>query len=333
MTGKNARTVTQVVKDMERLSMQSYDVIGGNVAKIAALFPQCVTETAEKIIDSNGATRYESRLAIDFDKLREELSNEVLDEGEERYQFTWPDKRAASRLANESTTQTLRPCREESVDFDTTENLYIQGDNLDVLKVLRETYLGKVKMIYIDPPYNTGNDFVYNDDFAQGVDEYEQSSSARDENGNLITDPMQRNTESNGRFHTDWLNMIYPRIKVARDMLTKDGVIFISLDDNEVANMMKICNEIFGEQNFVGNIIWQSRTSISNEDEISTNHNHTLVYSKDRQSLTFGGDDIDENEYINPDNDPRGPWKLVPIDANHVGGDTNYPIRNPKKWS
>lgn len=330
MTGKNARTVTQVVKDMERLSMQSYDVIGGNVAKIAALFPQCVTETAEKIIDSNGATRYESRLAIDFDKLREELSNEVLDEGEERYQFTWPDKRAASRLANESTTQALRPCREESVDFDTTENLYIQGDNLDVLKVLRETYLGKVKMIYIDPPYNTGNDFVYNDDFAQGVDEYEQSSSARDENGNLITDPMQRNTESNGRFHTDWLNMIYPRIKVARDMLTKDGVIFISLDDNEVANMMKICNEIFGEQNFVGNIIWQSRTSISNDDEISTNHNHTLVYSKDRQSLTFGGDDIDENEYINPDNDPRGPWKLVPIDANHVGGDTNYPIRNPK---
>lgn len=193
------------------------------------------------------------------------------------------------------------------MDFDTTENLYIQGDNLDVLKVLRETYLDKVKMIYIDPPYNTGNDFVYNDDFAQGVDEYEQSSSARDENGNLITDPMQRNTESNGRFHTDWLNMIYPRIKVARDMLTKDGVIFISLDDNEVANMMKICNEIFGEQNFVGNIIWQSRTSISNDDEISTNHNHTLVYSKDRQSLTFGGDDIYENEYINPDNNPRGP--------------------------
>ena len=302
--------------------MMSRDVVGGNVQKIAALFPQCVTERLDK--DSK------PELAIDFDKLRAELSNEVLNEGEERYQFTWPDKRAASRLANTPTTQTLRPCREESVDFDTTQNLYIEGDNLDVLKVLRETYLGKVKMIYIDPPYNTGNDFVYNDDFAQGKGDFEAQSGLFDDEGNQTIDPMQRNTESNGRFHTDWLNMIYPRLKVARDFLAEDGAIFISLDDKEVANMIKICNEIFGEQNFVGNIIWQSRTSISNDDEISTNHNHTLIYSKNRESLTFGGDDIDASEYINPDKDPRGPWKLVPIDANHVGGDTNFPITNPK---
>lgn len=307
---------------MDKLKMMSRDVVGGNVQKIAALFPQCVTERLDK--DSK------PELAIDFDKLRAELSNEVLDEGEERYQFTWPDKRAASRLANTPTTQTLRPCREESVDFDTTQNLYIEGDNLDVLKVLRETYLGKVKMIYIDPPYNTGNDFVYNDDFAQGKGDFEAQSGLFDDEGNQTIDPMQRNTESNGRFHTDWLNMIYPRLKVARDFLAEDGAIFISLDDKEVANMIKICNEIFGEQNFVGNIIWQSRTSISNDDEISTNHNHTLIYSKNRESLTFGGDDIDASEYINPDKDPRGPWKLVPIDANHVGGDTNFPITNPK---
>lgn len=302
--------------------MKSGDMADSNVAKIAALFPQCVTEYK----DSKGKiTR-----GIDFDKLRDELSKDVIGDRVERYQFTWPDKRAASRLANEPTTMTLRPCREKSVDFDTTQNLYIEGDNLDVLKVLRETYLGKVKMIYIDPPYNTGNDFVYNDKFAQGKEEFEQTSGLLDENGNQTVDPMQRNTESNGRFHTDWLNMIYPRLKVARDFLADDGVIFISLDDKEVANMMKICSEIFGEQNFVGNIVWQSRTSISNDDEISTNHNHTLVYSKNRESLTFGGDDIDASEYVNPDNDPRGPWKLVPIDANHVGGDTNYPITNPK---
>ena len=307
---------------MDKLKMRSHDVIGSNTQKIAQLFPNCVTERLGK----DG----KPELAIDFEKLQTELSNEIIAEGEERYQFTWPDKRAAVRLANTPTTMTLRPCREESVDFDNTQNLYIEGDNLDVLKVLRETYLGKVKMIYIDPPYNTGNDFVYNDDFTQGKDDFEQSSGLFDEEGNQTIDPMQRNTESNGRFHTDWLNMIYPRLKVARDLLTDDGVIFISLDDKEVANLVKICTDIFGEQNFVGNIIWQSRTSISNDDEISTNHNHTLVYSKNRERLTFGGDDIDASEYANPDNDPRGPWKLVPIDANHVGGDTNYPIRNPK---
>lgn len=245
---------------------------------------------------------------------------------EERYQFTWPDKRKAILAANAPISATLRPCPEESVNFDTTQNLYIEGDNLDVQKCLKETYLHKVKMIYIDPPYNTGNDFVYEDDFAESASEYLANSGQFDEQGNrLVT-----NTESNGRFHTDWLNMIYPRLKVARDLLTEDGVIFISIDDNEVENLKKVCNEIFGEQNFVGNIIWQSRTSISNDDEISTNHNHTIIFSKNREKLSFGGDDIDESDYSNPDNDPRGPWKLVPIDANHVGGDTNYPIRNPK---
>lgn len=307
---------------MDKLKMQSHDVTGSNINKIARLFPNCVTERLGK----NGKLE----LAIDFEKLEAELSNDILAEGEERYQFTWPDKRAANRLANTPTTMTLRPCREDSVDFDNTQNLYIEGDNLDVLKVLRETYLGKVKMIYIDPPYNTGNDFVYNDEFAQSKSEFEQNSGLFDEEGNQTIDPMLRNTESNGRFHTDWLNMIYPRLKVARDLLTDAGVIFISLDDKEVANLVKICTEIFGERNFVGNIIWQSRTSISNDDEISTNHNHTLVYSKNREQLTFGGDDIDASEYVNLDNDPRGPWKLVPIDANHIGGDTNYPIRNPK---
>ena len=227
--------------------MQSHDVTGSNINKIARLFPNCVTERLGK----NG----KPELAIDFEKLEAELSNDILAEGEERYQFTWPDKRAANRLANTPTTMTLRPCREDSVDFDNTQNLYIEGDNLDVLKVLRETYLGKVKMIYIDPPYNTGNDFVYNDEFAQGKSEFEQNSGLFDEEGNQTIDPMQRNTESNGRFHTDWLNMIYPRLKVARDLLTYDGVIFISIGEEEIHNLKKICDEVFGSSNFRNSFI------------------------------------------------------------------------------
>ena len=262
---------------MDKLKMQSRDVVGGNVQKIAALFPQCVTERLNK----DG----KPELAIDFDKLRAELSNEVLDEGEERYQFTWPDKRAASRLANTPTTQTLRPCREESVDFDTTQNLYIEGDNLDVLKVLRETYLGKVKMIYIDPPYNTGNDFVYNDAFAQGKGDFEAQSGLFDDEGNQTVDPMQRNTESNGRFHTDWLNMIYPRLKVARDLLSDDGVIFISIDDNEVDNLRKVCDEIFGVQNRLdrGALVWINRGSSKGFRKVVKNHEYILAYGKNQE--------------------------------------------------
>ena len=226
---------------MDRLKMHSFDVIGSNIKKIQQLFPNCVTERLGK----DG----KPELAIDFEKLQAELSNEIIGKGEERYQFTWPDKRAANRLANTPTTMTLRPLREESVNFDHTQNLYIEGDNLNVLKVLRETYLGKVKMIYIDPPYNTGNDFVYNDDFAQSRDEFEESNGLFDEEGNQTIDPMQRKTESNGRFHTDWLNMIYPRLKVAKDLLTEDGVIFISIGQVEIMNLIKECDEIFGSTN------------------------------------------------------------------------------------
>ena len=290
---------------MEKLKMQSLDVVGSNIKKIQQLFPNCVTERLGK----DG----KPELAIDFEKLQAELSNEIIGEGEERYQFTWPDKRAANRLANTPTTMTLRPCREESVDFDHTQNLYIEGDNLDVLKVLRETYLGKVKMIYIDPPYNTGNDFVYNDDFAQSRSEFEETSGLFDEEGNQTIDPMQRNTESNGRFHTDWLNMIYPRLKVARDLLSEDGVIFISIDDNEVENLKKNCSEIFGESNFVANVIWK-HTQQSKNDELyfSRQYNHTLCYSKDKLRLKrfyFDRTDEDNKNYKNPDNDPKGLWR------------------------
>lgn len=261
--------------------MQSCDVVEGNVAKIAAMFPQCVTERKNK----EGKVEQ----AVDFEKLKAELSSDVIEVGEERYQFTWPDKRAAARLANTPTTMTLRPCREQSVGRDGTpggfdsENLYIEGDNLDVLKVLRETYLGKVKMIYIDPPYNTGNDFVYNDDFVQDYADYRRDAinSARDEDGNLTRDPMVRNTEANGRFHTDWLNMIYPRLKVARDFLAEDGVIFISMNDCEQTNLKNVCDEIYGSQNFIAQLIWQQRKGGGNDSRfIATDHEYVLIYAK-----------------------------------------------------
>ncbi len=232
------------------MKMQSLDVVGSNIEKIKSLFPACITE---RMVDGKVVP------AIDFEKLQAELCNEIVGECEERYQFTWPDKRKAIREANTPTTMTLRPCREESVDFDNTQNLYIEGDNLEVLKVLRETYLGKVKMIYIDPPYNTGNDFVYNDDFAQGKGEFEEASGLFDEDGNQTIDPMQRNTESNGRFHTDWLNMIYPRLKLARDLLSEDGVIFISIDENEITNLRKVSDEVFGSQNFIDVLHWKKK--------------------------------------------------------------------------
>ena len=305
--------------------MQSRDVVGGNVAKIAALFPQCVTERLNK--------EGKPELAIDFYKLRAELSKDVLDEGEERYQFTWPDKRAASRLANEPVNLTLRPCREESVDFDTTENLYIEGDNLDVLKVLRETYLGRVKMIYIDPPYNTGNDFVYNDDFAQGKNDFEQGSGLFDADGNQTIDPMQRNTEANGRFHTDWLNMIYPRLKVARDVLSDDGVIFISIDDNEQDNLRKVCDEIFGGRNFVAQLIWERAYSPKNDAKfVSNSHDYIIMYAKNIDSFKIGRLERTEEanaRYSNPDNDPRGPWKPSDMSVKTYNKESDYPITTP----
>lgn len=324
---------------MDKLRMKSLDVAESNVAKIGALFPQCVTERKGK----DGKPEF----AIDFDKLRDELSKDLLDGAEERYQFTWPDKRAASRLANEATDKTLRPDLNASEDFWNTKNLYIEGDNLDVLKVLRENYLGAIKMIYIDPPYNTGNDFVYNDDFAQSREDFEASSGAFDEEGNQLIDPMQRNTESNGRFHTDWLNMIYPRIKVARDLLTDDGVIFISIDENECENLRKICDEVFGERNIVAQIPWQSRASIQNDTDFSINHEYIVVYAKIRrqenrrlkesnQSVWHQRDSfvcrplpLDKDKFDNPDNDPRGLWKADPFDAPNIRPNLTYPITNP----
>ena len=290
--------------------MQSLDVIGSNIQKIAQLFPNCVTERLGK----DG----KPELAIDFEKLQAELSNEIITDGEERYQFTWPDKRTAVRLANTPTTMTLRPCREESVDFDNTQNLYIEGDNLDVLKVLRETYLGKVKMIYIDPPYNTGNDFVYNDDFAQGKNEFEETSGIFDEEGNqIIDDPMVRNTESNGRFHTDWLNMIYPRLKVAKDLLANDGAIFISIGDDEEANLIKICDEIFGEHNFIASICHKHRASVSNDRIISENHNHLVFYARDISVMFANQKLIGEDPKLEgfKYSDERGDYKLTPVDG------------------
>ena len=257
---------------MKKLNMQSLDVIASNVEKIAHLFPNCVTERLDK--DDK------PELAIDFEKLQAELSNDIIGEGEERYQFTWPDKRAAVRLANTPTTMTLRPCRKESVDFDNTQNLYIEGDNLDVLKVLRETYLGKVKMIYIDPPYNTGHDFVYNDDFAESYEEFAKSCKAYDEDGNLQFNPKE-NGESNGRFHTDWLNMIYPRLKVARDLLMDDGVILISIDDCEQEHIKAICDEIYGSRNRISTFVWNCSTAGGiRPKHVSKTHEYIFVYAK-----------------------------------------------------
>ena len=309
---------------MDKLKMMSRDVVGGNVQKIAALFPQCVTERLDK--DSK------PELAIDFDKLRAELSNEVLDEGEERYQFTWPDKRAASRLANERTTMTLRPDQASSVDFDATQNLYIEGDNLDVLKVLRETYLGKVKMIYIDPPYNTGNEFVYNDDFAGSYVGFLESCKMYDENGNLQFDP-KANNESNGRFHTDWLNMMYPRLKVARDLLSTDGVIFISIDDNEVENLRKICDEIFGSQNFVAQLIWERAFAPKNDAKyVSNSHDYVVIYAKKIDTFSIGRlprTAEADARYSNPDNDPRGVWQSDNLTVKSYTASCDYPITTP----
>lgn len=290
---------------MEHLNMQSMDKVAANVAKIRELFPNCVTER----INSEGNLEH----AIDFDMLKQELSDHVVDGLQERYQFTWPDKRKAILAANAPINKTLRPCREESVDFDNTENLYIEGDNLEVLKLLQETYLGKVKMIYIDPPYNTGNDFVYEDDFKQNSEEYIVNSGQLDDEGNRLV----VNTESNGRFHTDWLNMIYPRLKLAKDLLSDDGVIFISIGDDEESNLIKCCNEIFGESNFIASICHKHRASVSNDRIISENHNHLLFYCKNIVSVFRNHKLIGEDPVLEGFNleDEKGKYKLTPVDG------------------
>lgn len=254
---------------MDKLKMQTENKADDNFKKLAAMFPNAVTET----INENG----EVVRAIDKDVLMQEISCTVVDGNEERYQFTWPDKKKSVLLANAPINKTLRPCREESVDFDTTENLYIEGDNLEVLKLLQETYLGKIKMIYIDPPYNTGNDFVYEDDFAQSTDEYLANSGQFDEDGNR----MVQNTESNGRFHTDWLNMIYPRLRIAKNLLAGNGVIFISIDDNEIENMKKLCDEVYGATSFVAQLVWEKKKKGSFLSKSITNvKEYILVYCK-----------------------------------------------------
>lgn len=300
---------------MDTLKMHSLDGVQRNIELIGKLFPNAITE-----VKRDGKVEH----AIDFDVLRQELSDSIVEGREERYQFTWPDKKKAMLAANAPITATLRPVVADSVGKDGTpggfdsENLYIEGDNLEVLKLLQETYLGKVKMIYIDPPYNTGNDFVYEDNFAQSAADYMDNSGQYDEEGNrLVT-----NTESNGRFHTDWLNMIYPRLKIAKDLLADDGVVFISIDDSEQGNLKKICDDIFGECNFVNTVIWEKRYSPQNAVQwFSENHDFILVYAKNKMiwhpQLLERTDEMNAR-YTNRDNDPRGPWKAV--DSTAQGG-------------
>lgn len=306
---------------MDKLRMQSSNGVEDNITKIAQLFPDCVTETVD---ERSGQPKH----LIDFEKLKQNLSDSVMSERAERYQFTWPDKSKAILLANSPINATLRPCREDSVDFNNTQNLYIEGDNLDVLKCLKETYLHKVKMIYIDPPYNTGNDFVYEDDFAQSSEEYLANSGQFDEQGNR----MFTNAESNGRFHTDWLNMIYPRLKVARDLLTDDGVIFISIDDNEEKNLRNICDEIFGAENRIETIVWKNKYGAGayTVGFISV-HEYVLCYSKKKISnITSELDEEGQAVYSKKDEKYaiRGGYMTQPLMTNSLGNRPNlmYPI-------
>ncbi|MBQ9813460.1 MAG: site-specific DNA-methyltransferase [Thermoguttaceae bacterium] len=301
--------------NVEKMRMESVDLISKNVEKIAELFPECVTEAADK----DGALR---RL-VDFDKLRQLLSGDVAEEPE-RYDFTWVGKRAALAEAHTPVRKTLRPCPEESRDWDTTQNLYIEGDNLDVLKLLQESYLGKVKMIYIDPPYNTGNDFIYRDDFSLDNNEYNDELGVYDDNNNRLF----RNTDSNGRFHSDWCSMIYSRLILAQNLLSDDGVIFISIDDNEDRNLWKICDDVFQERNFVAQCVRKRRNSQANlSRNISPIHEYVLIYCKKQgDKLNKVAANIDELDYKNPDNDPRGPYKTMP--CTNKGGSI-YTVTTP----
>ena len=314
---------------MEKANMHSLDMVNENIKKIGNLFPECVTET----VDENGNVK----AAIDFEKLQENLSHATIGEGEERYQFTWPGKREAIHNANAPTNMTLRPCKEESVDFDNTKNLYIEGDNLEVLKLLQENYLGKVKMIYIDPPYNTGNDFVYNDGFKEDTESFQSKSGMYDEDGNMLLQKFEKNTESNGRFHTDWLNMMYPRLKIARNLLSDDGVIFISIDDNEQENLKKICDEIFGERNYASNLVWQKKTGASDAKGIATITENILVYAKNsnlyEKTFTKNSESYDLNRYRFKDEfeDYRGPYYIDNLDRGGLqySDSLNYGIECP----
>lgn len=307
---------------MEKMRMESMDMVTQNVEKIGELFPNCVTE----IVDGNGTLKK----AVNFELLQQMLSTEII-ETNEAYEFTWVGKKAAIVEANKPIRKTLRPCKEESVDWDTTENLYIEGDNLEVLKLLQESYLGAVKMIYIDPPYNTGNDFIYRDDFAISADEYDEQIGIYGEDG----EKLFRNSDANGRFHSDWCSMIYSRLLLARNLLTDDGVIYISIDDGEQTNLKKICDEVFGADNFVANFIWKSRQNKDNRNitGVSVDHEYILCYSKKTGIRALKGGERKTEQYTNPDNDPRGPWTsanmagLLPADQRP---NCHYDLINPE---
>lgn len=305
---------------MDKMRMESEDIQQDNVVKIGAMFPNCITETR----DEDGHLKK----AINFELLKQMLSDSVID-GDEAYEFTWVGKKASIVEANRPIRKTLRPCKEDSVNWDTTENLYIEGDNLEVLKLLQESYLGKVKMIYIDPPYNTGNDFIYNDDFKMSSKKYADESGELDEDGNR----MFKNTDSNGRFHSDWCSMIYSRLMLARNLLSEDGVIFISIDDNEQENLKAICNEIFGKQNFEGHIHWRRRHNQPNDKKkmIGIVAEHILVYAKNSvylKSVGVGKLDLTAS-FTNPDNDPNGPWASKPWKVGSDQSGSKYTIVTP----
>mgnify|MGYP005971883987 CR=1 FL=1 len=296
---------------MEKMHMESVDITVQNIEKLGALFPNCITEMLDE--EQSTIEKKVYKKAVNFELLKQMLSGNVLD-GDEAYEFTWVGKKASIVEANKPIRKTLRPCKEESIDWDTTENLYIEGDNLEVLKLLQESYLGKVKMIYIDPPYNTGSDLIYRDDFNVSSEKFQQEIGEFDENGNHLF----VNNDTNGRFHSDWCSMIYPRLLLARNLLAENGVIFISIDDNEIDSLRKICDEIFGASNFLACIVWQKKTSPDARMNISAAHDYIVVYAKNIYSNKFLFNSLPYDEsrlsnYKNPDNDPRGPWASVDI--------------------
>ncbi|TCJ80256.1 UNVERIFIED_ORG: adenine-specific DNA-methyltransferase [Dietzia maris] len=306
---------------MEKRTLHSPDLTARNIERIADLFPQVITESR----DAEGNVT----LAVDFDLLRQELSDHVVEGPQERYRLDWPGKRAAAFTANAPIAKTLRPVREESVDFDTTKNLFIEGDNLDALKLLQESYLGKVKLIYIDPPYNTGNDFVYEDDFAETSAEYLARSGQTSQAG----DRLVANTEANGRFHSDWLSMMYPRLKLARNLLMDDGFIFISIDDHEVANLMRLCEEVFGAENAIATFAWQKTLTRRNDATFVSNaHEYVVCFARNANAAYFNKVETDDKQratYTNRDNDPRGDWLAVPFHAPNIRPNLTYPITTP----
>lgn len=311
---------------MDKLRMESPDMTAQNIDRIAALFPNCITEMLDEERSTPEKKVY--KRAVNFELLKQMLSPDVVD-GDEAYEFTWVGKKAAIVEANKPIRKTLRPCVAESKDWDTTENLYIEGDNLEVLKLLQESYLGKVKMIYIDPPYNTGNDFIYADDFKMESEEWKVESGEWSEEG----DRLFKNTDTNGRFHSDWCSMIYSRLLLARNLLTDDGVIFISIDDNEQENLKKICDEVFGGQNFVAQLVWERAFSPKNDARfISNSHDYVLMYAKNITQFVIGRLPRTEEanaRYSNPDNDPRGVWMSSDISVKTYNAECDYPITAP----